>query len=80
MEDNFKHTPGDSDKPSDDKPSKRPLEVIPYSIKQLSKLYGVHRSTFYRWIGPHKKAIGKKNGHNYTIYQVETIFSRLGLP
>ena len=58
----------------------RGIWVGPYTVKQLSKLYGIHRSTFYRWIEPHKEAIGKKYGHYYTTWQVRTIFEKLDLP
>ena len=58
-------------------------ELIPlrrYSIKELSALYHVHKSTFLGWLKPFQKDIGQRDGHFYTIAQVKIIFQKLDTP
>jgi transposase-like protein len=54
--------------------------VQPCSMKKLAELYGVHRNTFTRWLTPFQQEIGPRCGYYYTIAQVRTIISRLGMP
>lgn len=56
------------------------VEIKPYSISELSSLYGVSRRTMRNWIAPHQTLIGGKIGHLYTALQVKLIFEKLGLP
>jgi len=55
-------------------------EIKPYSIKELSGLYGVCPKTIKKWMKPFEKNIGQKQGRYYTVAQVTTIFNKLGLP
>ena len=52
----------------------------PYSVKQLSELYGVSSKTFRRWLKPFLEAIGEKLGYYYNISQVRFIVQKLGVP
>jgi hypothetical protein len=56
------------------------IEIRPYTTKQLAALYCVSTNTFCKWINRHKKSIGKKLGHFYSIQQVLVIFEKLGYP
>lgn len=59
---------------------KNEIMVRPYSVAQLSKLYGVSTRTFKRWVPPIKEKVGNLNGRFYTVNQVEIFFKHLGLP
>jgi len=52
----------------------------PYSLKELSDLYGVCTKTFKKWIAPFTESIGEKRSRFYTVNQVKTIVEKLGLP
>ena len=52
----------------------------PYSLKELSDLYGVCTKTFNKWIEPFKASVGEKRGRFYTVNQVKTIIEKIGLP
>jgi predicted DNA-binding protein YlxM (UPF0122 family) len=52
----------------------------PYSVKDFARIYNVSRKTIRRWIKPFEKEIGERNGHYYNVFQVKTIFEKLGLP
>ena len=54
--------------------------VQPCSMKKLAELYGVHRNTFSRWLIPFQQEIGPRCGYYFTVAQVRTIISRLGMP
>jgi len=56
------------------------IMVKPYSIAQLSKLYGVSTGTFRKWVPPIKERVGVLHGRFYTVNQVEIFFKHLGLP
>ncbi len=56
------------------------IEIRPYTSKELAELYCVSTNTFQKWIDRHRKAIGEKIGHFYTIKQVQVIFEKLGYP
>jgi hypothetical protein len=56
------------------------VEIKPYTITELSSLYGVTRRTMRNWLAPHQSLIGEKIGHLYTALQVKVIFEKLGLP
>lgn len=52
----------------------------PYTVKELSILYGIHKTTMLRWLEPFTEDIGRRVGRFYTIKQVKTIFDKLGTP
>jgi hypothetical protein len=54
-----------------------PIEVRPYSMKELRHIYGLSFQTFKNWIEPLNL---KRNGRYYTPEQVEIIFNYLGVP
>lgn len=56
------------------------VAIRPYSLTELSGLYGVSNHTMKNWIVPHHLAVGKKIGRLYTALQVKIIFEKLGLP
>jgi hypothetical protein len=60
--------------------SGKKTEIRPYTITQLADLYGMERRAFKKWLAAHKKTIGKRIGHLYTIKQVHIIFEVLGMP
>jgi hypothetical protein len=51
-----------------------------YTLRELSKFYGVCDATLRKWIIPFKDEIGEKNGKFYSIAQVRIIFKKLELP
>lgn len=51
--------------------------IKPYTHHELSVLYGVSWRTLQRWLKKHQQEIGEKDGHYYTIRQVE---NRIGWP
>jgi hypothetical protein len=55
-------------------------EVKAYSPAELANIYKVSRFTLNRWLKPHRKQIGKREGLYYTVKQVRLIFDLLGLP
>lgn len=56
------------------------VKIKPYSLTELSGLYGVSNHTMKNWIAPHHTSVGKKIGRLYTALQVKIIFEKLGLP
>jgi hypothetical protein len=56
------------------------IEIRPYSLTELSRLYGISNGIMKRWLAPHTDAIGEKVGRLYNTLQVKTIFEKLGLP
>jgi len=56
------------------------IEVRPYSIGELSELYGICPRTFKKWLGVFKDELGPLVGRYYTIAQVEVIFKHLKIP
>ncbi len=55
-------------------------EVKPYTLKEISSIYGVCDKTLKRWLKPFKEEIGERQGRFYNVTQVRLIFDRLGLP
>jgi hypothetical protein len=55
-------------------------QVKPCTTKELAAKYEVTPKVLRGWLRPHKKHIGKKIGHYYTILQIRIIFDRLGDP
>lgn len=56
------------------------VEIKPYSLTELARIYGVQSRTLKNWLVPHHEAIGKRIGRFYTALQVKIIFEKLGLP
>lgn len=56
------------------------VEIRPYSLTELSGLYGVSNRTMKNWIKLHSQCVGDKTGRFYTALQVKIIFEKLGLP
>lgn len=59
---------------------KQTIQLKPYSITELARLYDVCDRTLKKWIKPFHETIGTKQGRYYTISQVKVIFDKLGLP
>lgn len=55
-------------------------QIKPYKHKELADLYSVSKQTFTRWLLPFKDKIGERKGHFYSVEQVKTIFTLLGIP
>jgi hypothetical protein len=56
------------------------VDIKPYSLTELGRIYGVQSRTIKKWLTPHSDAIGTKIGRLYTALQVKIIFEKLGLP
>jgi hypothetical protein len=56
------------------------VEIKPYTLTELSVLYGISVRTMKKWIAPHDTAVGEKVGRLYNALQVKIIFEKLGLP
>ncbi len=56
------------------------VEVKPYSIGELAKLYNMSIRTIKNWLEPHMEQVGKKIGRYYTVKQVLVIFEILEVP
>lgn len=59
---------------------KSSIQLKPYTLSEISKLYSVDWRTLKLWIEPFLKEIGQKRGRYYTIPQVRIIFEKLDLP
>jgi len=58
--------------------SNTPIELRPYTVKELAEIYGINFRTMSKWIAPFSEEIGKKNGRYYNIAQVQIIREKLG--
>lgn len=56
------------------------VEIKPYSLTELSQMYGISNRTMKNWLAPHSHVIGDKVGRIYNALQVKIIFERIGLP
>jgi transposase-like protein len=56
------------------------IEIRPYSLTELARIYGVTNRTMKNWLIRHDEAIGEKIGRLYTALQIKIIFEKLGLP
>jgi transposase len=52
----------------------------PYTVKELTKFYGVSWHTINNWIKRFEGEIGPRVGNFYTVAQVTIIFDKLGWP
>lgn len=57
----------------------RKLELKPYSVTDLAKIYGVCNRTFKKWVNDIKE-VGPKKGRYYSIPQVKIIFENMKVP
>ncbi|MBI4945305.1 MAG: hypothetical protein HY840_02755 [Bacteroidetes bacterium] len=57
----------------------RKLELKPYSVTDLAKIYGVCNRTFKKWVKDIKE-VGPKKGRYYSIPQVKIIFENMKVP
>lgn len=57
----------------------RKLELKPYSVTDLAKIYGVCNRTFKKWVNEIKE-VGPKKGRYYSIPQVKIIFENMKVP
>ncbi|MBX3164697.1 MAG: hypothetical protein KF900_09455 [Bacteroidetes bacterium] len=56
------------------------VEVKPYTNKELSGLFNTGERTFRREIAKIKHHLGERNGHRWSVKQVEKIMEILGRP
>lgn len=56
------------------------LHLKPYSLMELSRIYGVNFRTFRKWLLPFQDVIGVRVGRYYSVAQVRKIFDVLGTP
>ncbi len=56
------------------------IDIRPYSLTELARIYGVTNRTMKNWLVRHDEAIGEKIGRLYTVLQIKIIFEKLGLP
>jgi transposase len=56
------------------------VALKPYTLKEISKIYGVSTKTMHRWMEPFKDEVGAKRGRYYTIPQVKIFFDNLSVP
>ena len=63
-----------------DKINRNLIEVKPYSLGELCKIYGVTDKTLKKWFIPFKPELGRREGRYYSIDQVEIIFKHLKVP
>ena len=56
------------------------IEVKPYSLGELCKIYGVTDKTLKKWFLPFKAELGRREGRYYSIEQIEIIFRYLKVP
>jgi transposase-like protein len=57
----------------------RNIELKPYSVTDLAKIYGVCNRTFKKWVKEIKEVAPKK-GRYYSIPQVKIIFENMKIP
>ena len=54
--------------------------IKPCTHTTLARAYGISRKQLYTWLRPLKNEIGKRNGYNYSLEQLFTIFEKIGWP
>lgn len=63
-----------------EKDKQKNAQIKPYSLKELSGLYGVSKNTFKKWLIPFKEDLGERKGYYYNNHQVTLMFEKLGVP
>lgn len=61
-------------------PAQPVFKLRPYTIADLSRLYGVSRNTLKAWLKPFAQQIGQRIGNYFTVAQVQVIIDKLGMP
>ncbi len=56
------------------------FNLKPYTARQLADMYDVSLNTFKKWVQKHEAVVGPKQGHFYSVLQVEIIITKLGFP
>jgi hypothetical protein len=56
------------------------FQLRPYTISELSDIYGVSKKTFRKWLEPFQNEIGIRNGFFYSVKQLQVIIDKLGIP
>lgn len=56
------------------------VEYRRYTQAEINKLIGGSRSKFNRELAPHRKALGPRIGHTWSIEQVKKIFNIFDRP
>jgi hypothetical protein len=56
------------------------VEVRPYSLKELCRLYRLTYKTMHTCIAHFVQQLGPKKGRFYNVKQVEIIFIHMGIP
>lgn len=56
------------------------IKIRRYKLFELAEIYEVDRKTFRGWVNKFRQELGEREGHFYTIPQVQLIFSKLKLP
>lgn len=59
---------------------KNTIQLKPYTVLELARIYGVSDRTMKKWIRPFENEVGTKIGYFYTVVQVKIIFEKLGIP
>jgi hypothetical protein len=57
-----------------------PIDIKPYTKKELAAIYGISPKSFCTWIKPMASEIGPKRGKFLNVIQVRIIFKHLGFP
>lgn len=65
---------------SENNEDKKQVPLKPYTLKELSALYGMNPKTLRKWLKPFQSEIGEKKGYYFQIPQVRIIFEKLDLP
>lgn len=65
---------------ANEKQSRGEFKIKPYTQLQLSRIYGICNCTMGTWLKRIKDKVGKKEGHYYSVRQVEIILKEYGLP
>ena len=56
------------------------IEVRPYMVNELSRLYAISDPTMRKWIQAINDKIGVRIGRYYSAKQVKEIFDHFGVP
>lgn len=56
------------------------IEVRPYMVNELSRLYSISEPTMTNWIKSINDKIGERVGRYYNVRQVKEMFDHFGVP
>ena len=57
-----------------------PIELKPYTLKELAAIYGLTSKSFKGFIKDIEDEVGPRIGRYYTVVQVRVVFARKGIP